>query len=147
MKAATFRMCIVAAGLASRLLAADAPSIAESEPWSGKAAAAYLDGRLAWWMGWSRAAADHQTFCVSCHTAVPYAMGRPALRGALAEQAPSAIERRLLDNVTKRVRMWTEVEPFYSDVERGVPKTVESRGTESIPVSYTHLTLPTNREV
>jgi hypothetical protein len=28
--------------------------------------------------------------------------------------------------------MWKDVEPFYSDATRGVPKTVESRGTESI---------------
>jgi squalene-hopene/tetraprenyl-beta-curcumene cyclase len=28
--------------------------------------------------------------------------------------------------------MWNEVEPFYPDATRGVPKTAESRGTESI---------------
>jgi squalene-hopene/tetraprenyl-beta-curcumene cyclase len=59
-------------------------------------------------------------------------MGRPALRAALREPAPSPNEQKLLDNVTKRVRMWKEVEPFYSDEKRGVPKTAESRGTESI---------------
>jgi squalene-hopene/tetraprenyl-beta-curcumene cyclase len=107
-------------------------STADSAPWSGKAAAAYLDGRMVWWMGWEGAARDRKTFCVSCHTVVPYAMARPALRAMLAEQAPSSTERRLLDNVTKRVRMWKEVEPFYPDEKRGVPKTAESRGTESI---------------
>jgi squalene-hopene/tetraprenyl-beta-curcumene cyclase len=50
----------------------------------------------------------------------------------LSEQGPSANERRLLDNVTKRVRLWKEVAPFYSDADRGVHKTVESRGTESV---------------
>jgi squalene-hopene/tetraprenyl-beta-curcumene cyclase len=107
---------------------------AATEPatsWNGKAAASYLDGRMAWWMAWPAAARDHETFCVSCHTAVPYAMGRPALRAALAEQAPSANERKLLENVTKRVRLWKEVEPFYPD-KKGDPKTAESRGTESI---------------
>src|SRR5205823_3294741 len=68
----------------------------------------------------------------SCHIVLPYAIARPALRAALAEQAPSPIERRLLDSVTKRVRMWDKVEPFYPDATRGVPKTAESRGTESI---------------
>jgi squalene-hopene/tetraprenyl-beta-curcumene cyclase len=108
---------------------------AASEPsasWSGKAAASYLDGRMSWWMAWPTAARDHETFCVSCHTAVPYAMARPALRAALAESAPSAIERKLLENVTKRVRLWKDVEPFYADKTRGDPKTAESRGTESI---------------
>lgn len=102
------------------------------EAWSPKAAAAYLDGRLEWWMGWSSSARDHETFCISCHTVAPYAMGRPALRSALGEQTPTLIERKLLDNVTKRVRMWKEVAPFYPDETRGVPKTAESRGTESI---------------
>jgi squalene-hopene/tetraprenyl-beta-curcumene cyclase len=50
----------------------------------------------------------------------------------LEEREPSAVERKLLDNVTKRVRLWQEVEPFYPDATRGVPKTAESRGTESI---------------
>jgi len=83
-------------------------------------------------MAWPKAARDHETFCVSCHTAVPYALSRPALRKALAEEAPSPNERRLLENVTKRVRIWKEVAPFYSDADRGVYKTVESRGTESV---------------
>jgi squalene-hopene/tetraprenyl-beta-curcumene cyclase len=83
-------------------------------------------------MSWKSAARDHETFCVSCHTVAPYAMGRPALRAALAEQAPSPTERKLLDNITKRVRMWKEVEPFYPDETRGNPKTAESRGTEAI---------------
>jgi squalene-hopene/tetraprenyl-beta-curcumene cyclase len=83
-------------------------------------------------MGWQRAARDHETFCVSCHTAVPYAISRQMLRGPLGESAPSANERRILDNVTKRVRLWKEVAPFYSDKDRGVYKTIESRGTESV---------------
>lgn len=103
-----------------------------SSNWDQKAAAAYLDGRAQWWMEWPKAARDHETFCVSCHTAVPYAMSRPALRRVLAEQGQSATERRLLENVTKRVRMWKEVAPFYSDADRGAYKTVESRGTESV---------------
>jgi squalene-hopene/tetraprenyl-beta-curcumene cyclase len=133
MRAFTFGAHIAAAGFAVSLLAADSRSpSADRVSWSGKAAAAYLDGRLAWWMGWSAAARDHETFCVSCHTVVPYALARPALRAAVAEQGPSPIERKLLDNVTKRVQMWKEVEPFYPDATRGVPKTAESRGTESI---------------
>jgi squalene-hopene/tetraprenyl-beta-curcumene cyclase len=106
------------------------PKIANS--WDPKAAAAYLDRRQSWWMEWPRARRDHETFCVSCHTAVPYALSRSALRTALAEQAPSPNERLLLDNVTKRVRLWKEVEPFYKDADRGPYKSAESRGTESV---------------
>src|SRR5271169_6316795 len=110
----------------------DQPEIKLANSWDQKAAAAYLDQRAGWWMGWQRAARDHDTFCVSCHTAVPYAMSRPSLRAALGEQGLSANERKLLDNVTKRVRLWKEVAPFYTDADRGVYKSVESRGTESV---------------
>jgi len=110
----------------------DQPENKTASSWDQRAAAAYLDQRAGWWMEWPKAARDLQTFCVSCHTAVPYALSRPALRQGLAEAAPSANERRLLDNVTKRVRLWKEVAPFYSDADRGAYKTVESRGTESV---------------
>jgi squalene-hopene/tetraprenyl-beta-curcumene cyclase len=110
----------------------DQPETKIANSWNQKAAAVYLDQRESWWMEWPRAARDHGTFCVSCHTAVPYALSRPALRRVLAEETPSGNERRLLDNVTKRVRLWKEVAPFYSDTDRGEHKTVESRGTESV---------------
>ena len=105
---------------------------ADSGRWSETGAAAYLDARIGWWMNWSTSQRDHETFCVSCHTAVPYAIARPALHTALEGHARTQLEWRLLDNVTRRVRMWGVVEPFYPDAKRGVPKTLESRGTESV---------------
>jgi squalene-hopene/tetraprenyl-beta-curcumene cyclase len=104
----------------------------DSARWNERAAAAYLDGRISWWMNWSTSQRDHDTFCVSCHTAVPYAMARPALHTAFEGRARTQLEWRLTDNVTRRVRMWAVVEPFYPDAKRGVPKTLESRGTESV---------------
>src|ERR1700733_15112895 len=89
--------------------------VAGAGDWNPKAAAAYLDDRMSWWMNWPKSARDHETFCISCHTVAPYALGRAALRGALAEPSASPNEQKLLDNVTKRVRMWKEVEPFYAD--------------------------------
>ena len=115
--------------LASVILASMATA---ADVWDSHAAAKYLDQRASWWESWPQSARDHGTFCISCHTALPYALGRPALRSALGESAPSATEKAILDNVTKRVRKWSEVEPFYPDATRGVPKTAESRGTESI---------------
>jgi hypothetical protein len=50
----------------------------------------------------------------------------------MAEQAPSALERRMLDNIITRVRMWKEAAPFYPTKNEADPKTVESRGTEAI---------------
>src|SRR5437879_13482727 len=49
----------------------DQPEARIASSWDQQAAAAYLDQRAAWWMEWPKAARDHETFCVSCHTAVP----------------------------------------------------------------------------
>jgi squalene-hopene/tetraprenyl-beta-curcumene cyclase len=113
----------------SLFVACARPEAKVATTWDQKAAAAYLDQRQAWWMGWSGAARDHGTFCVSCHTSVAYALSRPGLRTALTEQGPSDNERKLLDNVTKRVRLWKDVKPFYTD--HGY-KAAESRGTEAV---------------
>jgi squalene-hopene/tetraprenyl-beta-curcumene cyclase len=106
-----------------------APKVSNS--WDPKAAAAYLDYRAEWWMEWTGSARDHGTFCISCHTALPYALSRPALRPALAEQGSTATERKLIDNVTKRVRLWNDIGPYYSDPGYA-GKADESRGTESV---------------
>jgi squalene-hopene/tetraprenyl-beta-curcumene cyclase len=68
---------------------------------------------------------------VSCHTVLPYALSRPALRRALGEEAQSDNERILLTSVINRVRLWQEVKPFYGD-PAGANKSLQSRGTESI---------------
>src|SRR5947209_5377092 len=87
------------------LSACSSPEAKVAGTWSPKAAAAYLDQRAEWWMGWRGAARDRGTFCISCHTALPYALSRAALRDAKADDDPSDSERRLVDNVTKRVRL------------------------------------------
>jgi squalene-hopene/tetraprenyl-beta-curcumene cyclase len=104
----------------------------DAKSWDRQAAAAYLDGRMGWWAAWPSAARDRETFCVSCHTSLPYALARPALGTALAEQGPSANERKLLDNTARRVSLWAEVQPFYNDAKNGAPKSAESRGTEAV---------------
>jgi hypothetical protein len=115
--------------VAGQLAACSGPEAKAAGTWSPNAAAAYLDRRADWWMKWPEAARDHGTFCISCHTALPYALSRGALREALLEEAPSDQERRLLDNVTKRVRLWNEIGPYYGDRPQ---KVVESRGTEAV---------------
>ena len=98
----------------------------QSAAWNPKAAASYIDNRLDWWIAWPKSARDHETFCVSCHTAVPFALARQHLT------IPSAPEAKLIANVTKRVRIWNEAEPFYNDKGSGPNKSYESRGTESV---------------
>jgi squalene-hopene/tetraprenyl-beta-curcumene cyclase len=116
-------------GLVAISLRADT---ADPGSWDPKAAAGYLDKRAAWWMTWPNAARDQRTFCVSCHTALPYALARPALRRSVGQHEPAPSETKLLDNVVKRVTLWRDVAPFYPDQMRGLPKSSESRGTEAV---------------
>src|SRR5262249_55715015 len=97
----------------------------EALAWSPSAAARYLDSRMEWWSTWPNAKRDHGTSCVSCHTAVPYALARPALRGLLGESGPTTSERQLIDGVVTRVRAWRDVQPFYPDQQFGLPKSSE----------------------
>lgn len=82
-------------------------------------------------MSWPGATRDHETFCISCHTVLPYVLSRPSLDRALGDLGPPPDERRILDNVVKRVRLWKEVEPFYGE-QVGAHKTIQSQGTESV---------------
>jgi len=94
--------------------------------WNANAAAHYLDQREARWMAWPGAARDRGTFCVSCHTALPYALVRSEIQAPDADQTGSAEEVELVENVRKRVRLWEEVGPYYKGKED------ESRGTEAV---------------
>ena len=109
-------------------------SAGSSEPsgWDAKAAATYLDGRAEWWTTWSNAQRDRGTYCMSCHTTLPYALARPELRDLLSERGPSAAEQKILGNLLTRARSWRDVEPWYPDQTRGLPKTSESRAIESV---------------
>src|SRR3979409_841934 len=102
-------------GLAVFVLAALSATRSQAAPdgaptWSTRPPAASVERRSAWWAPWPNAARDHGTFCVSCHTAAPYALARPALRKVLGETGPSAPEIALFSNVTKRVMQWKDVE-------------------------------------
>lgn len=120
--------CVIAATLAACSRSGNAPTGA----WDPKAAGTYLDRRMEWWASWKNAGRDHGTFCFSCHTAVAYALARPALSSALAESGIPAPQRRLMEDVRRRVRLWADTEPFYTDQYVGPGKSTESRGTEAV---------------
>ena len=125
-----FGACLVAAlTSASFRASSDEPAPAV---WSKQAAANYLDARQTWWMHWPKAARDHDTFCVSCHTVVPYLLARSALRSALSQPSLSPNEHKILENVQKRALLWDVLGPFYNDEKFGAMKTAQSRGTESV---------------
>src|SRR6266567_4647049 len=92
-----------------------AESATASPTWDRQAAARYMDSREVWWQAWDHDKRDQGTRCVSCHTQVPYALVRPALRAALGETTVSPMEAAMLSDVEKRVRNWKDMLPFYSD--------------------------------
>ena len=112
-----------------------------ADGWDPAAAARYLDARMDTW--WTKAkvlrTGDSQTRCVSCHTAVPYALARPVLRAVLGEKAPTAHEVRMLDFVRRRAASTTADQPYYDHTEA---KKIESRGVEAVlnAVVLTYLT-------
>jgi hypothetical protein len=110
--------------------AADKAAPAAGADWDRQAAARYLDSREVWWQGWDHAQRDHDTVCVSCHTQAPFAMARPMLHDRGDD--PAAAETAMLAGVEKRVRMWKDVLPFYSDARYGTGKEIESRNAEAV---------------
>jgi squalene-hopene/tetraprenyl-beta-curcumene cyclase len=110
------------------------PEARRAEPagWDPKAAAAYLDSRAEFWTTWSNAQRDRGTFCMSCHTTLPYALARPALRKPLGEHEPSVAEKKIVGNLMTRAQNWRDVEPWYPDQRNGIPKTSESRAIEAV---------------
>lgn len=128
------RLFAVVGTLLAVSLAAAAHTAAEpgSSGFDAKAAAAYLDARAEAWSRWPNAQRDRGTFCISCHTTLPFLLAAPALRESLGERQPSAAESRVLNNLLTRARAWREVEPFYPDQTRGLPKTSESRAIEAV---------------
>ena len=116
-----FRLITIVLGLTFASLPAEAQTTQRLQ-WDPTAAATYLDERQAWWMSWEPAQRERETFCISCHTAVPYALSRSALRVFGGETASAPPEEELLDNVRRRVRSWAEV----------APERLEARGSEAI---------------
>ena len=100
--------------------------------WDRQAAARYLDDREIYWQGWDRAQKDKGTLCVSCHTQATYGLARPVLDRTLGAQGLNTAETVMLASIQKRVQMWNQMAPFYSDAVSGAGKEVESRNAESV---------------
>lgn len=122
---------VAAAGLLTSSLALGAGAPPADAAFDAAAAARYLDARMDVW--WQKAkplkTVGGETKCLSCHTALPYALARPVLRRALGEAAPTAHEVRILDTVRTRLAHLDDQQPFYDHTEA---KKVESRGVEAV---------------
>lgn len=107
-----------------------------SPTWSKDAAAKYLDERAGEWYAFARANRgedETKTTCVSCHSLVSYAFGRPALR-KLTGAEPTEYEQKLLAQVKLRVAHWDELDSlkFHLAYDFDEQKQKESRGTEAV---------------
>ena len=94
--------------------------------WSPGAAAHYLDDRALRWEKWPPAARAQGTVCVSCHTTLPYALARARLADVLNGPRVPAPQVDLLANVRKRVRLWSQLPPYY------LAQAPASRATEAV---------------
>lgn len=103
-----------------------------SSNWDPGAAARYLDSRETWWQSWPPAQKEQGTVCISCHTVVPYALVRPALRATLRESRPPQQETQMLASVNRRVDDWSHITPFYTDAINGPGMTAGSQATEAV---------------
>jgi squalene-hopene/tetraprenyl-beta-curcumene cyclase len=94
--------------------------------WKPDAAGRYLDERAKFWFGSAK--------CISCHTALPYALGRPALRKLTGVDLPSEQETKLLAQIRLRVANWTRLDTkdfgLYYDANDELKK--QSWGTEAV---------------
>ena len=104
----------------------------QSQPGTEQPPRAYLDQRETWWMKWQDAKRDQGTFCVSCHTNLPFVFAQTALRELPNGSTTSDNERRIIDDVKKRVQLWSAVESYYDNKEDADGNGPGSRSTESV---------------
>jgi squalene-hopene/tetraprenyl-beta-curcumene cyclase len=116
------------AGLSSQAVQHGNPGHGE---WNRQAAAKYLDDRMDAWFarGSKLRTGNGQTTCISCHTPVPYALARPALRQSIGQSAPTPQEARLIDETIRRVETYGahELGNDFDEIKK-----LESRGTEAV---------------
>ena len=98
----------------------------ESTNWKPEEAGKYLDERQKAWFGSAK--------CVSCHSGLPYALGRPALRKLVGAKTPSEQETKLLTQIQMRVANWKKLDSkefglYYDDNDE---KKKQSWGTEAV---------------
>jgi squalene-hopene/tetraprenyl-beta-curcumene cyclase len=98
----------------------------DSTIWKSNEAANYLDVRQTKWFEFAK--------CVSCHSGLPYALARPALRKLVGAKTPSVQETKLLAQIRLRVANWKKLDTkefgLYYESSDELKK--QSWGTEAI---------------
>jgi squalene-hopene/tetraprenyl-beta-curcumene cyclase len=98
----------------------------EPTGWNPDRAGQYLDERETVWFGYAK--------CVSCHSGLPYALARPALRRFVGAGTPTDQETKLLAQIRRRVANWKSLDTkefgLYYDASDELKK--QSWGTEAV---------------
>jgi squalene-hopene/tetraprenyl-beta-curcumene cyclase len=105
--------------------------------WKKEDAGKYLDLRAKAWFEFgsaSRGEGPTRSSCLCCHTLVPYALSRPALRRTVGDEKRTEFENRLLAQTKMRVENWTNIDTAQYQLlyDFSDQKKKESWGTESV---------------
>jgi squalene-hopene/tetraprenyl-beta-curcumene cyclase len=109
----------------------------DSQGWDRAGAAAYLDRRGEEWFNFgnaNRGEGSSASHCVSCHTLLPYALARPALRRHSSEKQATRWETQILAQTRRRVAHWDELDDveYQLSYDFDEAKKKQSRGTEAV---------------
>jgi squalene-hopene/tetraprenyl-beta-curcumene cyclase len=109
----------------------------EAPAWNPQQAAHYLDSRCQTWFEFERGHRGQgasSTSCISCHTALPYCLGRPALQKLMQDSRANELEQKMLVHTAMRVNNWAKLDmpAFQLYYDSSDTKKKESRGTEAI---------------
>lgn len=100
--------------------------------WSQRAALKYLADRETWWINWDGAKRENGTFCISCHTNVPFIAVTAILDRSNADSEIVDNAGKIIANVKYRVREWNSTAPYYGEKEDKQGLGAASRSTEAI---------------
>jgi squalene-hopene/tetraprenyl-beta-curcumene cyclase len=98
--------------------------------WNSAAAKAYLDERENWWLKWSAAKRDGETFCISCHTNLPFVFVNTLTDSMPDDSAEN--EKKIIADVRSRVESWDSVNSYYGDKDDKSGNGPGSRSTEAV---------------
>jgi squalene-hopene/tetraprenyl-beta-curcumene cyclase len=132
--------CLFALVQALLASTSSAPAVGgENNPgkWDKLSAAQFLDQRGEAWFNFGsahRGQKETTTTCVSCHSLLPYALARPALRRISDDSPPTKLETKILEQTKSRVANWDRLDAaeFQLMYDFDDDKKKQSRGTEAI---------------
>jgi squalene-hopene/tetraprenyl-beta-curcumene cyclase len=105
--------------------------------WKPAEAGKRLDARARDWFEFApaeRGAGATRSTCISCHSLLPFALARPALRKVTGTPTASDYEKKIVAQTAQRVQNWKAIDsaPFGLLYDFNEQKKKESWGTEAV---------------